>query len=251
MKQNNPIFVISDLHLGSGGRRDNFSTYRKDKQFFDFLDYVEKNNGELIITGDLVDMWRFRIKRILRRYAELFDRLAEMNVSFIVGNHDKKIETLLQKGIVPHRFFKKTTKPFARLIGDKQFKFMHGHEIDPLHRKTRPLLGRIICLSSGALEWINGSYFHSAEKFENKFGLKKIRTKKLLARHQKYKNLYCHDIIICGHTHRVGRFKNWYFNSGSWLGETNNFLEIMTDGRIAIFDWTNSGPKINQTVLCA
>ncbi len=284
MKQHKPIFVVSDLHLGSGGRRDNFATYRKEKQFFDFLDFVAKNDGELIITGDLVDMWRFRIRRILRRYAELFDRLAKMNVSYIVGNHDQAIEPLVQNGILPHSFFGKTTSPFTRLIGDKNFKFMHGHELDPFNSRMKHLWGRVVCISAGTFEWINGAPFYSTETIEKVlinleeklreiwirfclelkkiFGyeintkssesrLKNIRTKKLLTRHQDYKNFHGHDITISAHTHRVGRFKNWYFNSGSWVGETNNFLSILPDGSTAIFDWTKFGPKRNQTILCA
>ena len=284
MKQNKPIYVVSDLHLGSGGRRDNFATYHKEEQFFDFLDFVEKNDGELIITGDLVDMWRFRIRRILRRYAELFDRLAEMNVSYIVGNHDQAIEPLVQNGIVPHSFFEKATEPFTRLIGDKHFKFMHGHELDPFNSRMKHLWGRIICISAGALEWINGAPFYTTEAIEKvlinfeeqllemwmRIGLemkntlsldicppgcvsrlKNIKTKKLLERHQDYKNSQGHDITISAHTHRVGSFKNWYFNSGSWVGETNNFLNILPDGSTTVFDWTKSGPKKNQTILCA
>lgn len=284
MKQSKPIFVVSDLHLGSGGRRDNFSTYHKEKQFFDFLNFVEKNDGELIITGDLVDMWRFRIRRILRRYSELFDRLTEMNVSYIVGNHDQAIEPLVQNRILPHRFFEKTTEPFTRLIGNKHFKFMHGHELDPFNSRMRHLWGRIVCISAGTFEWINGAPFYTTQaieevliNFEEKllemwlllclelketFGydicphsagsrLKNIRTKNLLARHQDYKNSQGYDVTISAHTHRVGRFKNWYFNSGSWVGETNNFLQILPDGNTTVFDWTTLGPKKNQTILCA
>jgi len=284
MKQTKPIFVVSDLHLGSGGRRDNFATYGREKQFFDFLDFVEKNDGELIITGDLVDMWRFRIRRILRRYAELFDRLTQMNVSYIVGNHDHAMEELAEHRILPHRFFAKTTRPFIRKIGDKKFKFMHGHELDPFNSRIKHLWGRIICISAGAAEWINGAPFYSTETIEKilinleeklrelwimfclelkeKFNyeicfkssesrLKNIRTKKLIARHQDYKNSHGHDITISAHTHRVGSFKNWYFNSGSWVGETNNFLRILPDGGTSIFDWTAVGPKKNQTILCA
>lgn len=283
MKQSNPIFVVSDLHLGSGGRRDNFSSYRKEKLFFDFLNFIEKNNGELIITGDLVDLWRFSLRKTLRRHRELLDRLAEMNVSYIVGNHDHAIELLMENGILPHSIFKKTTAPFTRLIGDKQFKFMHGHELDPLNSRMRPMWGRMVGLSTGTIEWINGAPFSTSQAVENvlakfeeillemwlwiclelkkTFGsdlhprssgrLRHIRTKKMLVRHQRYKNSHGHDITISAHTHRVGSFKNWYFNSGSWIGAASNFLSILPDGNTAIFDWTALGPKKNQTVLYA
>jgi len=284
MKQSNPIFVVSDLHLGSGGRRDNFSSYCKEKQFFDFLDFIKKNAGELIITGDLVDLWRFGLRKTLRRYAELFDRLAEMNVSYIAGNHDQAVELLVQNRILPHSFFKKTTEPFTRLIGDKRFKFMHGHEFDPFNNGTRPLWGKIRCLSTSTIEWIKGTPVHTSDAIEEalikleakllemwlwiclelkktfnydirsrSFGgsrFKHLRTKKMLARHQNHKNSQGYDIAISAHTHKAGSFNNWYFNSGSWIGPANNFLSILPDGSTTIFDWTASGPKKNQTVLC-
>jgi len=284
MKQINPIFVVSDLHLGSGGRRDNFSSYRREKQFFYFLDFIEKNAGELIITGDLVDMWRFSLRKTLHRHAELFDRLAEMNASYIVGNHDQPIELLLQNRILPHSFFEKTTPSFTRLIGDKRFKFMHGHEFDPFNRRTRPLWGRIMCLTTGAFEWINGApvvtsdsieevlikfeaellkiWLWICHELEKTFGynicprsfgsrFKHLRTRKMLARQQVHKNSQGYDIAISAHTHRAGSFKNWYFNSGSWIGAASNFLSILPDGKTTIFDWTSFGPKKNQTVFCA
>jgi UDP-2,3-diacylglucosamine pyrophosphatase LpxH len=50
---NAPIFVISDLHIGSGGVRDSFSQNNRHLCFNKFLDYVEKEDGELVILGDI------------------------------------------------------------------------------------------------------------------------------------------------------------------------------------------------------
>ena len=53
-----PIFVVSDLHLGDKGPRDNFHApiirddkcFDREKQFYLFLEHVEKSNGELSIV---------------------------------------------------------------------------------------------------------------------------------------------------------------------------------------------------------
>ena len=284
MKQYNPIFVVSDLHLGSGGRRDSFSVMRKEKLFFDFLDFVERNSGELIITGDLVDMWRFSFKKTVKRHAELLDRLEEMKVTYIVGNHDQAVETLRENKIILHPLFQKTYAPFTRTIGNRRFKFMHGHEFDPFNCKVRPLLGKALCISVGTLEWLKGApglafdviedalrtfedrlmdlfcwlYKEFKKTFgydctENDFawqGYINNHIRKMLARHQDYKTANGHDILITAHTHKAASFKNWYFNSGSWIRENNNFLCIAPDGGTTIYDWTAFGPRKNQTVLC-
>jgi UDP-2,3-diacylglucosamine pyrophosphatase LpxH len=47
------IFVISDLHLGDGGARDNFEMGKKTPQLRAFLDHVGSEGGELFVLGDL------------------------------------------------------------------------------------------------------------------------------------------------------------------------------------------------------
>lgn len=78
---------------------------------------------------------------------------------------------------------------------------------------------------------------------------RQIRTTKMLNRyyHDKTQDLY--DVAIVGHTHKPGHFDEWYFNSGSWTGKTNNFLKIYPDGEVEIFDWDTNGAKLNQPAM--
>ncbi|MBN1256742.1 MAG: metallophosphoesterase, partial [Planctomycetes bacterium] len=89
---NNPIYVISDLHIGAGGPRDSFSQYNRGANFNSFLDHVKKEGAELIILGDFLDLWRFDLKKIIEKRNGLLDRLAEMKISFILGNHDQALQ---------------------------------------------------------------------------------------------------------------------------------------------------------------
>jgi hypothetical protein len=73
----------------------------------------------------------------------------------------------------------------------------------------------------------------------------------MLGRYQADRTDGLYDIAVVGHTHRAGTFGEWYFNSGSWTGPTNNFLRIAPDGRIRVFDWEEQGPRVNQTVVAA
>lgn len=42
---NHSIFVISDLHMGDGGARDNFALNNREEQLGLFLDYVASQQG--------------------------------------------------------------------------------------------------------------------------------------------------------------------------------------------------------------
>jgi predicted phosphodiesterase len=71
----------------------------------------------------------------------------------------------------------------------------------------------------------------------------------MLTRYYRDKAEGLYDIAIVGHTHKAGAFGDWYFNSGSWTGTSNNFLRMTPDGSVGVFNWTDSGPQRNSTVV--
>jgi len=54
------IVVVSDVHLAE--RADDPQTRKDDAEFLEFLDYIAsdllKNGGELVLLGDIIDLWR-------------------------------------------------------------------------------------------------------------------------------------------------------------------------------------------------
>jgi len=280
---NIPIFVISDLHIGSGGTTDSFSQNKRSVYFDNFLDYVEKEGGELIIIGDFIDLWRFALKKVIKARRELLDRLAEMNVCCVPGNHDQALARFINSPDVPHRFFRKIKEPFVRTIGDKKFTFFHGHELDPMNQKLTTGVGRVLGLSSSLVEYAVGYPVFSSDVIEeallnieeklflfrlNVAGLltnfagsgcsailqngqalpRQKRTEKLLLKYELKKQIDGNDITVSAHTHQPCRFQNWYFNSGSWTGRNSNFIRILPDGRADIFDWEKDTPIYNDVV---
>ena len=289
MSENKDIFVISDLHMGDCGPRDNFAVGDKEKQLDLFLDFVKEENGELIIVGDLFEFWQASLGKVLVMRRPLIDRLSNMGAIFVIGNHDSDLEALIGSDILGHRFFKKMSTRFMRRIGDKGFMFMHGHEVDPYNRGDVPGLGRIAAIFAGICEDINRSpvlgtgepvenwllkRFKPLEKLYNwirrkweraVFEFKRCiaggrkrrltpaqspkRAKKMLQQYRKDRAEEGYSIAIVGHTHKVGRFEDWYFNSGSWATGENNFLRISDDGTVGVFDWENGKAIPNGTVL--
>ena len=157
MADQRPIFVISDLHMGDGGPRDNFPVGDREQQLNLFLDYVGSQQGELVILGDLFEFWQMNPSKIVMTHKPLLDRLAAMSATYVLGNHDADFDHFIGTGFLSHPLFQQMCRPFEREIGGKRFKFMHGHEVDPLNRGDEPGKGRIFCIVAGLREDKNGS----------------------------------------------------------------------------------------------
>ena len=80
---------ISDLHLGDGSRTDDF---HRDGEFLEFLEFVEGQARELIILGDLLELWQADLDRVLIRHSKIINKLSSLRnkikVTYVIGNHD-------------------------------------------------------------------------------------------------------------------------------------------------------------------
>jgi hypothetical protein len=190
-------------------------------------------------------------------------------------------------GAPAHPFFARMSRPFTQCIGDKRFKFMHGHEVDPFSDGRIQGIGRIIGAVACRLEYRHGTcilsndtvtdaLLEASEQLLRFWGwltrgmnralrecydmmpaeqvtilTRRIRTQHMLRRYYADKTAGLYDVAIVGHTHKAGTFGDWYFNCGSWTGQTNNFLRILPDGSISVFDWGKHGPRPNNTVVAS
>lgn len=285
MQTGKDIIVVSDLHAGDGGPRDNFAVDQKEQQFDRFLDYVQSQGAELFVLGDLFDFWQSNIGRVLLRQMNLINRLAEMQAVYVVGNHDADFEDLVGTTFFAHPFFERMSGPFERVIAGKRFKFMHGHELDPFNRDGTPRWGRILAIFGGILEdrkgspllsaggftekslltisrgfmwmWNNSvNIFEKSDKHEKPHGLAESLTpaqdpakiKGIMKLYHTNKLLEGYDYLVTGHTHKVGLFQDWYCNSGCWVGLRTNFLRIRTDGGVEVYEWNGHEPiMVEQT----
>ena len=277
MSNRRNIIVVSDLHMGDGGPRDNFAADGKERQFALFLDYVEQQGAELFILGDLFEFWQANVGRVLVHRMPFIERFARMEAVFVVGNHDADLADLIGTGLLDHPFFERMSGPFSRQIGPRAFRFMHGHELDPFNRDGRPHWGRILAILGGIIEDRKGSPLLSAGGLTEKTLLKISRgfmwlwnnsvnwfeksrsdephhsvsesltptqepgrVKGILSLYQKDRHQKGYDCLVAGHTHRAGLFGSWYANSGCWVGLRNNFITLLPDGRIQVLEWKNA-----------
>ena len=85
-----PIYIVSDAHLGAG---DASAEQIKSDRLMRFWELVERQDGDLVILGDLFDFW-FEYKNAIPRFhfehLMAIRRLVELGrkVWYVAGNHD-------------------------------------------------------------------------------------------------------------------------------------------------------------------
>ncbi len=182
------IYVISDLHLGDFTHRDSFSrTPLKTKegkdvdrtdQFRAFLDMVKKNNGSLMILGDMFEFWKASIGTVLSKNQPMLDELADFDeLTVILGNHDNDLVDFIANPSLrlreSHPFFSKIhiddnssnssnysilKRTFPCADGRSMtIGFMHGHEVDAFNRNPQPSIGRAVTILAGLIQDSVGS----------------------------------------------------------------------------------------------
>lgn len=88
------LVVLSDLHMGNGGSRDDL--VRNEGLLLDMLEgYYLRDGWILALNGDVEELQRFKLTDIRKRWERLysiFDRFSERGAFYkIVGNHDDEL----------------------------------------------------------------------------------------------------------------------------------------------------------------
>jgi UDP-2,3-diacylglucosamine pyrophosphatase LpxH len=279
------IYVISDLHMGDGGPRDNFAVGNREQELKQFLDFVERENGDLIILGDLFDFWQANFSRVLINNMPLIERLGEMEATYVVGNHDIDLVGFIKYNLLKPNLFQKLSDPFTCKRGNRTFYFMHGHDVDPYNKGEIPGKGRLLTIVAGIAESFVGSprlsdgrsvesvleragegFVNALKRWGRKLLIKCLMlcgvqtneqspaqnpdwASEMLLHYKAHREKNRYDVAVVGHTHRSGRIGDWYFNSGSWVNTDNSFVRISPNGEVKVFNWTDNQPEVNTTVL--
>ena len=149
-----PFFLISDLHLGAGGNRDNFEDRKRGPELDSFLEMVRTRNGQLIILGDLFEFWQFSMGEVLRYRQPLLKKLDAMGAVYVIGNHDYDLWDLHVAHAMqgPSTFTKRIAEWLSITAHGKKYLLMHGHEADDYNNDTRPNTGRLLTILAGIIE---------------------------------------------------------------------------------------------------
>lgn len=137
------IAVISDLHIGAGGRVDRFG--HEEASFLRFLDFLAASFERVVVLGDALELlhgprpgaYRAQVEAIRAARPRLFQRLMAPPFTYVHGNHDLAAGRLLGA-------------PSELLIeaGDARVLLLHGHQGDFIVRHAYPV--------AAFLSWVGG-----------------------------------------------------------------------------------------------
>lgn len=178
--------IVSDLHMGNGGRADDF---KRNADLFETVmqNYYLSGGYNLILNGDVEELQRFRLDAIRRRWSriyEMFSRFAtETQLLRLVGNHDldlfwkppADIEVLEALRFDYH--------------GDDIFVF-HGHQSNPRLLRYSALIRLVLRYIATPLQVHHYEVSHDSEK--------KFRTERRVYAFAGARKI----LSVIGHTHR-------------------------------------------------
>ena len=133
--------LISDAHMGGGGRADDFAARKKD--FIKLITLIktkiipeaEQNEKKvaLIMIGDMAERWQFEWDAIYRENKDLAEMLLDMGIDiyYIVGNHDMDVGAFANKKIVREGG---STVYVTDMVRDENSVYVHGHGADPFNK---------------------------------------------------------------------------------------------------------------------
>jgi UDP-2,3-diacylglucosamine pyrophosphatase LpxH len=274
IRADQPIWFISDLHLGDGTPSDVF--FGKDRHLMALIESIPKE-GVLVVVGDAMDFhqaWTFT--RILRAHQPLLSAMSELakegRLFYVVGNHDYDIS--FYKDLLNFRVC-------DELHIEQRFLVTHGYEYDPyigsdlegshlatkihhlleryLNTWIRVPLGEFYTFPNRLLYWTVHKYasmVRLSSFIGKRFGLHGIGRKQLehldyWARTQMGDPMCMFnpimkrlqedkwEAIVCGHSHLPGRIEKGgrlYINTGSWTFASSHYALWQND-RFSVQDW--------------
>lgn len=139
---NAKVLVLSDLHMGNGGRRDEFR-HNADLVRTMLTDYYYPGKYSLLLNGDVEELLKFPLESIVGQWGDfynLFLRFEENGFFFkTYGNHDA---ALIEERDYRLRSCMLESLKFS--YGSETLLFFHGHQASVLLWETYPLVSRSI-----------------------------------------------------------------------------------------------------------
>ena len=259
------IIAVSDLHLGDYPNSDKSA-------FNAFLDDIANDQSvtDLVLLGDIVDMWRRDASGVFLENADIFDKIVSLKkrikVHYVAGNHDYHV-LHLKDHAYPFDFVETLTLK----EGSRTYQFEHGNGFD--HAQQVPFmeaLCRTMSDSAGSFEsgvWatLTGGYGDLYYFFVARLQKGSIRKKledlqrkpkeraEILVMVEKdaCKQVKPGEVLVFGHTHRPFINKNeTVVNTGSWVKDApvhNTYARLDASGpKLFVF----RGTPITDRIQC-
>ena len=188
LKADDKLVIFSDLHLGDGGRSDDFSP-NAELFLAAVRRHYQKQGFILVLNGDIEDLALFSLARIATRWLDVYQALNEFAVRGalfkLVGNHDLDLQGR-RPGDLPFP----VCESLRVEIGEKRLWIFHGHQVYRLNWFFETLGGLIL---RWLLHPLGIGNYTTARSASRRFHVEKrtylyAKARKMLA--------------VIGHTHR-------------------------------------------------
>ena len=204
--------IISDLHLGDGGPRDDFTA---DTALCLFLELHK--DDVIVLAGDVYEMWQIKDPREIERAHPAVCKAIEEHVDFALrGNHDGKLARIC--GI-----------PLAEGLLVDRVLVIHGHQFDAFNHGRFRFVGRAATWLAGRMELIHRDadvWLSKAASWLLHRGRHGGPGSYVRAVHRCLRrNAAMLRGITIGHTHV--KYWDWgYWNSGTWIGDRQDYARF-------------------------
>ncbi len=180
--------IFSDLHMGDGGATDDFK--RNSKLFEKVLgEHYLKEKSTLILNGDIEELQRFPIKKIVTQWKSIYDLFnafnAEGNLFKTIGNHDLELQLMKE---LPFDF--KHYDSLKLNFRDNHLFIFHGHQASKKYQEHNDLIGFTLKYFANPLGIKSYSVSHSSRK--------QYKIEKSVYGFSAFNKI----VSIIGHTHR-------------------------------------------------
>jgi len=238
------LLVISDIHLGN-------LFFNTSGLLFRFLEYAARENYNLCINGDGLDIVQTSLIKMTKELSAAFDYLGrlvrgEARIYYVIGNHDIILEHFIEDFQHIH------LAPFLNVTsGDKRIRVEHGHLYDPFFARHPDLYFAVTRLAGLALR-IHPSLYH-VHTFNRRVratvnrafrrgdggGQNSSNEPRCFRQAARELSRRGFDAVVLGHTHLHGMEEleggGTYYNTGSWFKQPH-YVKI-EQGDIELLPW--------------
>jgi len=142
LDQSSRILILSDLHMGNGGRLDEF---RQNAELLKCIlgSYYLPEKYSLVLNGDIEELFKFSLKNITSKWSDFYDLFLKFKQNGFLwktyGNHDSALldegEYLLRSSLV---------ESIKLHYGNEILLLFHGHQASPFLWETCSVLSRAV-----------------------------------------------------------------------------------------------------------
>ena len=182
------FLIVSDLHLGNGGSRDDF---RRNASLFEAVlrDYYLPRGHRLVLNGDIEELQRFPLPDVRRAWGGLYALFAEFRrgpgLDKIFGNHDFALS--LRGDPYPAE---ELLEGLCLTSGEQRLFVFHGHQASLFQERFMSLSALALRYVATPLGFRSYSTSHDSRK--------QIRLERRVYTFASGGKLIC----LIGHTHR-------------------------------------------------